>query len=142
MRLGIGVKVHYEKTVRKGDAAFSYDWQPPNLKVDVDLSGIERRKLRRVMIMNEQGGSVFTRYADSDGNVLEDTEVGAWMPVTASRATFSTATRDTSFSVDQIRGTELRAGREKIGSEICWSGFTYVLPPHIDRFSYSLRVEG
>jgi len=142
LRLGLGVKVHYVRAATRGSVTFGYEWQPPHLKVNVDLSEVDRQGLHNLMIMNEQGGNEFTTYLDSDGNLFEGREVGAWMSVRAERATFTAANRGVSFSAEQVPKAELKAGRERIGSDICWSGFTYIVPPNLDRFSYCLKVDG
>jgi hypothetical protein len=90
--------------------------------------------------MNELGARPFDLYVDAAGGALRGARIGAWDPVEAPRAAFVDTEGGVVFSLGQVRGAELRRGRELVGTRLAWAGFGYVLPPTTRRFTYDLRV--
>jgi hypothetical protein len=122
------VKMHY-----------SIDGQSGRIAVDVDPGDAADKGVTEIVVMNEQGASVFERYRDSSGLVLRGKEIGCWDEVRANEAGFESDEHRVAFTLSQAKGARLFRGREQIGSRLAWSGFGYSLRPAA-RFSYTMNI--
>jgi hypothetical protein len=133
----------YEETgfCSKVIVTYTIDREAGKITVEVDTAGLPRDSISEVAVMNEQGACHFDQYQDSAGTYLRGKEIGCWDEVTAEEASFIDAARRVGFSLSQVKGAKLFRGREHIGSRLAWSGFGYLIPPTIERFSYALKIE-
>ena len=71
------IKTEFEKVEPRGTVAVSYQCKPSTIFVNVDFSGLKLEGCREVLVLNEQGSTVFRNYFDSDGLILRDSKIGA-----------------------------------------------------------------
>jgi hypothetical protein len=116
------------------------DEETGKIKVGVELVDLPGN-ITEVVVMNEQGGSVFNQYGDSNRVLLQEEEIGCWDEVTAEKASFVSTTGKVAFRLSQVPGARLFRGRELVGSRLAWAGFGYSFPPSIKEFSYVLEIE-
>jgi hypothetical protein len=120
---------------------YKIDRQAGNIYIEVDTGGLFKDGVTQVAVMNEQGAGHFDQYQDSNGIWLSGKEVGCWDEVTAEGASLIDSLHRVAFSLKQVPGAKLYRGREQIESRLAWSGFGYLIPPTIERFSYALKIE-
>jgi hypothetical protein len=138
LRKSFGIKTVFERGKSAGIVAMQYAFDPESCAVEIamDASGLRREGLAEIVIMNEQGASFFTEYADSDGHSLHAAEIGSWSPVGAEEAFFRDPRSGVRFCLRRPRGARLYRGRELVGDRLAWSGFGYILPPGTLEFRY------
>ncbi len=112
----------------------------PVLTVNVDASAISARSLSQIVVMNELGADYFTRYIDSEGNLLDGEAIGTWSRVDARQASFMDPAHDIAFSVRAVNGARIFRGRERVPQRLAWAGFGFVLPASARSFSYDVRI--
>lgn len=112
----------------------------PVLNVSVDAAGVSAKGLTQIVVMNELGADYFSRYIDSEGNLLDGEAIGTWSRVDARQASFMDPVHDIAFSVGGIKGAELFRGRERVAERLAWAGFGCVLPASERTFSYDVRI--
>jgi hypothetical protein len=140
VRNELGVTTQFIRLSPKGEVVVTYDCFPNTVKVNVDLSGVEKASCREILILNEQGAEVFRRYSDSEGVVLYDRQIGGWAKVTAKNAAFSDTGRCVSFSVENEEAASLYRGWERVKDRFSWAGVTFGLSPVTSSFNYKINI--
>jgi hypothetical protein len=135
------VGTEFVKVKQRGIITVTYNCLPDVIEVEVSLSNLDRAGCREILILNEQGASVFRRYSDSDGLELVDGQVGAMETVEAEQACFSGGNEKVCFSLRQVKETQLFRGREVTRGRFSWAGFGYVLPPNLSVFKYTVGLK-
>jgi len=118
--------------------------RPCNVVVSADLSHLPD-SVTEVVLMNELGADIFSRYVDSDGADLRGAGIGAWNQVRAATASFVAEQSGVSFTLDSdpdpdAPGVRLYRGREKARGRLAWAGFGYSLRPGPVAITYTLRI--
>ena len=117
VRREVGVTTQFTRVRSKGEVAITYDCSPNTVKVNVSLTNIDRNNCREILILNEQGATVFRRFSDSSGAVVYDRRIGGWAKVAARKAAFSDTKRHVSFNLKTwntllftVDGNKLKTG--------------------------------
>ncbi len=134
------IKTEFEKVEPRGTVAVSYQCKPSTIFVNVDFSGLKLEGCREVLVLNEQGSTVFRNYFDSDGLILRDSKIGAWDVVAANEASLLDIKRQIAFSLCNIKSATFFRGWEKTKNRFSWTGLSYSLPPSNDTFSYVIKL--
>jgi hypothetical protein len=141
LRKTIGVNTHFTKATPRGKIVVTYNCHHDIIKVNVDLSALDKKNCQEILILNEQGAQTFRRYSDIDGTVLYDRQVGAWAKVAAKQAFFSDIRQTVFFSLQNHEKALLFRGREQIKDRFSWAGMTYSLNPEVSAFEYGIKTE-
>ena len=143
LRRTFGWQTTYEEAESTATLKVTYavDGAKGTVAVAVDTTGLRGDGVTELVIMNEQGARHFDRYEDSDGNALQEGQIGTWNEVSADKASFVSNADGVAFSLGQVEGARLHRGRELVGARLAWSGFGYSLPPTLPSFSYDISVE-
>lgn len=141
MRKTLGVNTKFTKTDSRGKVVVTFNCHPNFVKIEVDLSSLNKNLCKEILFLNEQGATNFRKYADTDGITLYDTQIGAWAKVTAEKASFSDLKRRLSFTLENVEGAELYRGRELVKDRFSWAGMAYALNPRKSSFSYIVKIE-
>ena len=72
------IKTEFIKVKPRGSVTINYLCQPTAINVQADFSKVALSKCKEVLVLNEQGSSVFQKYADSSGLTLCGSKIGAW----------------------------------------------------------------
>jgi hypothetical protein len=83
----------------------------------VDFSNLTLDACREVLVLNEQGSSIFQKYADTSGLTLLGNKIGAWDAVVADKALLLSLSGQVSFSLQKARDATLFRGWEKQGTD-------------------------
>jgi hypothetical protein len=136
----------YEPVPSIGTVTVSYRLGANEIKVTVDLSGLEAA-WDRVYVMNEQGARTFTRYEEA-GLAVEGDAFGKWQPTTARRGCIVADDRSLQFCVETERELPRYFGRERyyqyypVGVyALSWAGIDLELAYPARRLTYRILVE-
>lgn len=135
-----GVRTVYAKRDPRGQVEVEYRVKEDTIYVSARFSGLDKRNLRRIVVMNEQGSSFFRKFHDSNGSILVDEQIGAWEPVAAEWACLSDPGNRLGFCLRRLRGCRLFIGRERLDGHLAWSGMGYEVPSDVDSLSYQVKI--
>jgi len=109
-----------------------------SLQIKVDLTGLDTRGCKEILILNEQDGDFFRKYFD--GEEITGDKIEAWRQVISENASFSDVLGSLAFALKKINGSSLIAGREHVKRCLSWSGLDYSLRPGTRDFTYTLEI--
>lgn len=135
-----GLNTHFVKVTPRGNITFVYTLLPDGIQIEVDFKGLDKKKCKEILVMNEQGPTYFSKYTDSGGLCFVGDKLGAWEKVEANHASLSDPYGRLSFSLKNMRGAALYRGREHIGKSFSWVGLSYTLNPRCSDFSYKIWI--
>ncbi len=135
------VKTEFLKVKSRGAIAVNYEVQPAAINVSVDCSDLMLSACQEVLVLNEQGSTIFGEYADTSGLKLVGNKIGAWAAVTAARASMLNAKKQLFFSLPKTSGATLFRGYEKTRNRFSWAGLSYSLHPYHGTFDYAIRLD-
>ncbi len=138
----VGLKSSFKKSPPRGKVVVSYIIDRNRILVKLNLSLIDQTNLRKIFILNEQGAHFFRTYSDSDGLKLFDDQIGAWQDVLAQSAKIADAENKIGFSLNNVEGSILRRGRERLKESLDWVGLDYELAPNHPQFEYEIELYG
>ncbi len=135
------IKTEFITVKPRGTITVTYHCQPTTIIIQIDFSNITLNKCLELIVLNEQGSSVFKRYVDSNGLTLLGNKIGAWEEVTAKRASLQSAKREVSFILQKEDGVQLFRGWEQTRKRFSWAGLSYSLVPNKGLFTYTIGLE-
>lgn len=135
------IKTEFITVKPRGTVTITYHCHPTAINIHADFSNISLTKCVEVMILNEQGSSVFQRYVDSNGLVLLGNKIGAWEKVTAKQASVQGSRDEVSFTLQKEVGVQLFRGWEQTRKRFSWVGLSYSMLPEKGVFDYTVRLE-
>ncbi len=140
LRKVMGVKTRFFKVAPRGKVALTYHCYHDHIKIHVDVSALDKAGCREILLLNEQGATIFDKHSDCNGRALSGRHIGAWARVHAEQATFSNAEGTLSFTMENRHGASLFRGWERVNERFSWAGMTYSLNPRLNEFDYSIRI--
>jgi len=135
----VGVKTEFTKSTPRGEVTVRYEIKQDELKIEADLSKLNKKGLKRLVLLNEQGSNFFRKLVRPDSPDQIDEGIGAWNPVRDRCASFSDLDNSLIFSLQNIPRSHLFAGREYFKGTTAWSGLQYEVEPSLGKFSYGIR---
>jgi hypothetical protein len=135
------IKTEFITVKPRGKVIINYHCQPTAINIQADFSRVLLNKCCEVLVLNEQGSSIFQKYADSNGLALLGNKIGAWETVTADHASLQSARGQISFSLQNDRGATLFRGWERTRKRFSWAGLSYSMRPNNGSFDYSIRLD-
>jgi hypothetical protein len=136
-----GVKTEFRAVKPRGTITVTYQCQPNAIKIHADLSNILLNRCQEVLLLNEQGSSVFQTYTDSTGKTLQGIQIGAWDRVNAQYAALHCPSGGISFSVWSGSGASLFRGWEHTRNRFSWAGLSYSIQPYHNAFDYCISLQ-
>jgi hypothetical protein len=135
------IKTEFVKVKPRGTITVNYEIKPTIINVSVDFSELTLKQCQEVLVLNEQGSSVFQKYADTSGLTLFGNKIGAWDTVTADQASMLSTREHVAFRLQNISGAKLFRGWEKTRNRFSWAGLSYSLQPNHGTFDYSIGLD-
>ena len=80
------IKTEFVTVKPRGTVTINYHCQPASINIQADFSKVALNRCREVLVLNEQGSSIFQRYVDSNGLTLLGNKIGAWETISADQA--------------------------------------------------------
>jgi hypothetical protein len=134
------IKTEFKAVKPRGTVTVTYNCQPMAINIRADFSNITLSKCCEVLVLNEQGASVFQKYVDSSGINLICRKIGAWESVTATQASLQNLSGKISFSLQNHRGAALFRGWEYTKKRFSWTGLSYSMKPTRCCFGYTVEL--
>jgi hypothetical protein len=134
------VDTTFLKASSRGKVAVTYAIDGPSVVVRADFRDLQRRKLHKIFMLNEQGSRFFREYADSEGAELMDNAIGAWDGITAKWSYLKILNGEFGFRLQRVENSVLRRGREFLEGSLDWVGLDYEVNPKMDVFEYRIEV--
>jgi uncharacterized protein YlbG (UPF0298 family) len=135
------VKTEFIKVKSRGTITVNYEVHPTVVNVRVDYSDLMLNACQEVLVLNEQGSTIFGEYFDTSGLKLAGNKIGAWTAVSATRASLLNQEKKLSFSLPKNSGATLFRGYEKTRNRFSWAGLSYSMAPNHGTFDYSIRLD-
>ena len=135
-----GVKTEFVKIKSKGKVLVKYEVFDRRIRIEVDFTELEMAGCREILMLNEQGALLFTKYSDSHGLSLSEKQISGWKLVTAKNASLSNQTETLKFTLTNQKPAYLFRGREQTKNRFCWSGLSYSLSPPQTKFAYEIQI--
>jgi hypothetical protein len=134
------IKTEFVKVKARGAITVTYDIHPSLIAVNVDFSNLELDCCKEVLVLNEQGSTIFEKYIDANGLKLLRREIGAWDLIRAEEASLTASKKQLAFSLQNVRGAALFRGWERTRNRFSWAGLSYSLRPTHGTFDYAIRL--
>lgn len=133
------IKTEFVAVKPRGEVTVIYECTPTRITVKADFSKISLLKCNEVLVLNEQGSNIFSKYTDTSGLTLLSDKIGAWDIVTAQKATLHNP--DISFTMQSSSKAKLVRGWENTRNRFSWTGLSYSMHPHNGIFEYSICID-
>lgn len=142
VRRAFHIQIKFEEGASSGFVSVEYqiDAKKKTILVALDIKDLQLDGKTEVFIMNELGADHFDLYRDSDGSELKKESIGTWEEVTAREAIFTDSSREISFTLWKADEAKMFRGRELVPGKLAWSGLSYLLPRHLTKFSYLVKI--
>jgi len=138
----IDINTSFVQTKPTGKVTVIYTIDKQRISISVDFKNLERNKLEKIFMLNEQGSRFFRKYSDSQRTKLEDSKIGAWNGIQAEWASLKLPDNEVGFRLWKKKNSILRRGREYLKDSLDWVGLDYELSPETLFFEYSIEILG
>ena len=122
----------------RGQIEVTYSVQPDGVSIDVRPIWLAPGYVE-VAILNE-GSAVFDDFADQD-QTLTGASFGPWVEVKGPWARLRSGSLGVEWSLPQLRGAQLHAGRELKPPDFNWAGLEYTFPGPLASASYRITFQ-
>lgn len=140
MRQLFNIQTEFLTVKPRGTITVRYHCQPLSVEVEADFSKVNLNGCREILILNEQGSSIFQKYVDSSGKILVGKQIGAWDSVASPWASLQTSNGELSFTLKNGAGARLFRGWENTNQRFSWAGLSYSMAPTNGAFKYSIDL--
>jgi hypothetical protein len=140
LRKTLKVQTEFVKTAPRGTVTVTYTCLPNNIKVNVDLTRLNRAGCKQILLLNEQGSTFFRKYSDTTGTSLLAKSIGAWATVNAEEASLSDVAESLQFTLKQVKKARLFRGWENTKGRFSWAGLSYSLNAYSPNFDYTIEL--
>lgn len=134
------IKTEFHIVKPRGKIIVTYKCQPNSIDLTADYSDISLYRCQEVLLLNEQGSSIFQVYTDSSGKRFVGNRIGAWDQVVANSAALQSSKGQLGFSLQRIDGASLFRGYEHTRKRFSWAGLSYSLKPDNEAVHYSIAI--
>ncbi|MCK4482812.1 hypothetical protein KAU55_06260 [Candidatus Bathyarchaeota archaeon] len=135
-----GVGTSFSRGPSKGKITFVYDITGDTIKVKADFRQLNKDKLMKISVLNEQGSRFFRLYRDSNGRILVDEHIGSWKLVNADWASITDLERKVAFKLKDTSGATFYRGQEFIDGFLDWIGLEYEIDSGQSTFEYPIKL--
>jgi hypothetical protein len=142
LRFTWGLTTTFETTPSAGSVrvAYTVDRRERVLHVSVDASRLNKMGCTEMILLNEQDGSLFDRYSDTNGVELVAKAIGTWEETDADYVTLSDSRHNITLALRSVAQSTMYRGREVVQGRLSWAGIAYVIPSHCIDFAYDVAI--
>ena len=134
------IRTEFVKVNPRGLVTVNYIVQPKVIDVSVDFADLTLNGCEELLVLNEQGSTIFDRYSDTNGLKLRGNRIGGWGAVTARQASLYSGEGQVVFSLYKKSDAALFRGWERTRNRFSWAGLSYSLSPIHQAFNYKISV--
>lgn len=134
------IKTDFQKVNPRGTINVNYEIQTSTINIKADFSDLSLDGCEEILVLNEQGSTIFDTYVDSYNLKLVGNKIGGWDEVIANQARMLSSKRQVSFCIQKNRGAALFRGWENTKRRFSWAGLNYSLGPNCKIFNYSVYL--
>lgn len=138
----LGMRSEYLESPSKGRVAVTYREFGRSLQIEADLDELSREGLQSVVFANEQGGTSFREYEDSNGTELHDRQIEPWQITEAEWANLKSRAFGVGFKLNRPSRWLMVRGREIVKDRISWSGLDLLSREFPHALKYSVEIVG
>jgi len=138
----MNIETNFIKTGSVGKIAVDYFISKERIRINAHFGLLNNEKVRKIVMLNEQGSKIFKRYTDSEGEELVDRDLGAWSIVNAQWACMTDQDGKLGFRLNRIDNALLRVGREFLEGTLDWAGLDYEVNSKALEFEYNVEMLG
>jgi hypothetical protein len=138
LRNALKIRTQFVEVEPRGKVDVNYKFFPEAIEVEVNFGNLNRRGIKELLVLNEQGSTFFGNYFDTEGNRLFGKQIGAWEQVKTEKASFANNKRTVVFTLKNIGGAKLYRGWEQVNKRFCWAGLNYSLGAGTANFTYPI----
>ncbi len=132
------IKTEFQKVTPRGTIKVNYEIQPSKISVKADFSDLSLDGCEELLVLNEQGSTIFDSYVDADGLKLVGNNIGGWGEVIADHALMFSSKNRVSFCLRKTDAAAMFRGWENTKRRFSWAGLNYSLLPNRKIFNYSI----
>lgn len=141
IRDALKVTTEFQTVKPRGRVTVTYRCQPNRVGVEADFSDLKLDGCKELLMLNEQGASLFGMYTDSNAKALMGAGIGAWDRVGAESASLQSTDGRLRFAVFSRPSSVLYRGYERTRKRFSWAGLSYSIKPGVKSFSYSIDLD-
>lgn len=134
------IKTEFVKVKSRGIVKIEYLIEGSSVEVNADFSDLSLNGGEELLVLNEQGSTIFDTYRDSNGLTLVGPKIGGWHQVTAKYASMLNNGGQIAFKLDKTPEATLFRGWERTKNRFSWAGLSYSLSPFCKTFSYTISI--
>jgi hypothetical protein len=134
------IKTDFIKVKPRGEVAITYQCNQTGIKVAADFSKLNLNTCKELLLLNEQGASMFQVYKDTSGITASGTKIGGWEEVNAVQAWLQSPKGSVSFIIPKKPEARLYRGWEHTNNRFSWAGLSYSIPPKKEPFNYTVTI--
>jgi hypothetical protein len=134
------VKTEFVRVKPRGKVTVTYGTASGAIFVTADFSDLKPDGCEELLVLNEQGSSVFGEYFDAEGVRLAGSKIGGWDTIKAKSATLHSPGRGIAFTLERVGGAILFRGWENTKNRFSWAGLSYSLCPEQKTFNYTIKL--
>ena len=135
-----GIQSSFVNTASIGKTIVTYRISQDHVKVKADFSLLNRKKVQKFFMFNEQGTKFFKKYTDSQGTYAVNKEIGAWDAVETEWASITNLQGNVGFRLKNSENSVLRRGQEFLENCLDWAGLDYEINPESSIFEYAIEI--
>ena len=134
------IKTEFVKVKPRGIVKIEYLIEGSSVDVNADFSDLSLNGCEEMLVLNEQGSTVFDTYRDANGLTLVGPKIGGWHQVNAKYASMQNNSGQITFKLDKTSEATLFRGWERTKNRFAWAGLSYSLVPFGRTFSYTIKI--
>lgn len=135
------IETEFQKVKPRGTITVNYQIHPEVINVKVDFSDLTLDGCEEILLMNEQGSTIFDKYYDETCSELVGSKIGGWEAVTTNKAFLKSSKKEISFCLQKKSGTKLFRGWENTKRRFSWAGLSYSMCPNNGVFDYQISLD-
>lgn len=137
----VRINTEFVKSKSRGLVEVEYSIENKMISVHVDFSNLSLNGCKELLVLNEQGSTVFDTYCDASGISLVGAKIGGWHQVSVNCASFQSRDGQFAFRLNKVPEAMLFRGWERTKNRFSWAGLSYSLAPHHRIFNYEIVVK-
>ncbi|MCJ7560956.1 hypothetical protein MUO79_10135 [Candidatus Bathyarchaeota archaeon] len=139
VRNRLGIMTTFTKTKPRGEVTVFYRLSPNCIGIKADFTKLEKRGLKKIVLLNEQGSHFFRKLKINNSSLLDEA-IGEWRLIIAAEVCLSDQEETLVFQMQNLPNCQLFVGRECIAGLLAWVGLEYEISRNSDFVEYNILL--